>query len=63
MTLCARTPQAAQIRLLRDGQVVAVAESSELSHSIELPGVYRVEASLDAKAWIYSNPVYLRTYS
>jgi hypothetical protein len=63
MALQASTPQTGQIRLLRNGQVIAVTDSSELNHSIELPGVYRVEASINAKPWIYSNPVYLRTYS
>jgi hypothetical protein len=63
MNLVARTPQAAQIRLLRDGQPIAEATASELHHSIELPGVYRVEAKLHGRPWIFSNPAYFRTYS
>ena len=58
-----RTPQEADITLLRDGETVAAATSSELHHSIELPGVYRVEVSLHGRPWIFSNPVYLRAYS
>jgi hypothetical protein len=63
MTLAARTPQPAHIRLLRDGQLVAESHSSELHHSIELHGVYRIEAALHRRPWIFSNPVYVRAYS
>jgi hypothetical protein len=61
--LHARTPRAAHIRLLRDGQPVAESHSSQLDHSIELPGAYRVEVALRGRAWILSNPVYIRAYS
>ncbi|HEX6713968.1 MAG TPA: CehA/McbA family metallohydrolase [Thermoleophilaceae bacterium] len=61
--LHARTPQPAQIRLLREGETVAAADGSELRHSIELHGAYRIEAELHGKPWIFSNPVYLRAYS
>jgi methylmalonyl-CoA mutase cobalamin-binding subunit len=60
MTLHARTPQPAQIRLLRDGELVTETTASELHHSIELHGVYRIEAFLHGRAWIFSNPVYIR---
>ena len=63
MTLQARTPEPAHIRLLRDGEVVATEDGSELHHSIELGGVYRVEVHLRNRPWIYSNPVYVRAYS
>jgi hypothetical protein len=63
ITLQARTPQPAQIRLLRDGDLVAETSASELHHSIELHGVYRVEAYLRGRPWIFSNPAYVRTYS
>jgi hypothetical protein len=61
--LLAQTPQPAVIRLLRNGEHVAESHSSELRHSIELPGVYRVEATLHERPWIFSNPVYVRAYS
>ncbi|HEX4734220.1 MAG TPA: CehA/McbA family metallohydrolase [Thermoleophilaceae bacterium] len=57
------TPQRAHIRLLRDGERCAEADAPELRHSIELPGVYRVEVVLAGRPWIYSNPVYFRAYS
>jgi hypothetical protein len=63
LTLHARTPQPAHIRLLRDGEQVAETHSSELSHSIELHGVYRVEVGMLGRPWIFSNPAYIRAYS
>jgi hypothetical protein len=65
-TLHARVPRTARIRLLRDGQVVAEADSDQLHHSIERPGVHRLEVALSGRPWIYSNPLYFRdpqTYS
>jgi hypothetical protein len=59
-TLHARTPQPAHMRLLRDGQLVAETTAAELHHSIELHGVYRIEAYLRGRPWIFSNPVYIR---
>jgi hypothetical protein len=62
ISLHARTPRPAHLRLLRDGETVADAHAAELRHSIELHGVYRLEASLGGRPWIYSNPVYFRAY-
>jgi hypothetical protein len=63
-TLRARTPQPAQLRLLRDGKEVASADGDGLEHEVEEPGVYRVEAHRHARGrrrtWILSNPIYLR---
>jgi hypothetical protein len=55
------TPQAAEIRLLRDGQRVATANSDELHQAVERPGVHRVEVALATRPWIYSNPVSVRS--
>jgi hypothetical protein len=60
VSLHVRTPQVAEIRLLRDGEVIATANSNELHHSIERHGIHRVEVSLGTRPWIYSNPVYIR---
>jgi hypothetical protein len=64
LELLARTPRPAVMSLLRDGAPVASAHGRELRHTVEEPGVYRVEASLHAhgreRTWIVSNPVYLR---
>jgi hypothetical protein len=60
VTLHARTPRAADLRLLRDGEIVATTRSNELHHPIEGHGVHRVEVMLENRPWIYSNPVYVR---
>jgi hypothetical protein len=64
VTLSARTPQPASLRLLRDGKPIASASAVELSHAVSEPGVYRIEVHLHAhgreRTWILSNPIYLR---
>jgi hypothetical protein len=64
VTLRARTPRPASLRLLRDGQELKSVKGAELDHPAEEPGVYRVEARLEAygreRTWILSNPIYLR---
>jgi hypothetical protein len=64
-TLRARLPFAASLRLLRNGTEVARASDPTLDVEVTEPGVYRVEASLNAfgrpRTWILSNPIYLRT--
>jgi len=54
------TPHHATIRLLRDGQPLATVSGYELADRVRDPGVYRVEATLDDRPWLYSNPIYLR---
>jgi hypothetical protein len=57
-------PRAARLVLLRDGESVAETWGDALEHWIDAPGVYRVEAYVDAhgreRTWILSNPIYLR---
>jgi hypothetical protein len=59
-----RVPRPARLRLLRDGSELTSAETPVLAHRVTEPGVYRVEAHLDAhgaeRTWILSNPIYLR---
>ena len=64
-TLRAAVPAPADLRLLRDGESIATADSAtELVHDVREPGVYRVEARRRAhgrsRTWIVSNPIYLR---
>jgi hypothetical protein len=63
-TLRARAPRPASLRMVRDGREVASARGAELEHHAGEPGVYRVEARLEAhgreRTWILSNPIYLR---
>jgi hypothetical protein len=46
--LVVRSPRAARLRLLRDGQLYAETEGTDLCVRAEQPGVYRVEALLEA---------------
>jgi hypothetical protein len=63
--LSVRLPRPAELRLIRDGQVVTSAvDAYSLDQPISGAGVFRVEARLHAfgrdRTWILSNPVYLR---
>ena len=65
LTLRARLPQPARLRLLRDGELVeAEDDATELARRIAEPGVYRVEARRRRhrrdRTWVISNPIYLR---
>jgi len=53
-------PVAAELRLLRDGGAVAAARGRELAAADDRPGVYRVEATLGGRPWVFSNPIYVR---
>jgi hypothetical protein len=56
-----RLPRPAEVRLLRDGEVVESADdAAELDHEPVASGVYRVEARIGGRLWILSNAVYLR---
>jgi hypothetical protein len=62
--LHARLPRPARVRLLRDGEELTHADTPALAHRASEPGVYRVQATLEAhgseRTWILSNPIYLR---
>ncbi|MEK7398808.1 MAG: CehA/McbA family metallohydrolase [Candidatus Poribacteria bacterium] len=58
--LLIETPLPSTIRLIKDGQVLIKEKSCNLVTETRDFGVYRVEARIDDKPWIYSNPIYLR---
>jgi hypothetical protein len=58
--LLARAPGRARLVLLRDGELVAEATGGLLETAAPAPGVYRVEAYLDGRLFVLSNPIYLR---
>ncbi len=65
VTLQARLPLDAEIRLLKDGVVIHTWKNkSSCTHITTEPGVYRVEAYRrylgKLRGWIYSNPIYVR---
>ena len=65
VTLQAKLPLSAEIRLLKDGDVIQTWPNQvACTHITTEPGVYRVEALRrylgKRRGWIYSNPIYLR---
>jgi hypothetical protein len=65
VTLQAALPQTAEIRLLKNGQLVQTWKNQTYCmHITTEPGVYRVEAHRNflgkKRGWIYSNPIYVR---
>jgi hypothetical protein len=65
ITLQARTPSPADIRLLKDGKVIQRWKNQSIAaHFTSEPGVYRVEAYRRylgrTRGWIFSNPIYVR---
>ncbi|MBN1148068.1 MAG: CehA/McbA family metallohydrolase [Anaerolineales bacterium] len=65
VTLQIRLPQAAECRLIRDGEVLQTWKGRQThTHITTLPGAYRVEAYIHylgrRRGWIFSNPIYVR---
>ena len=65
VTLQAKLPSAAEIQLLKDGQVIQTWKNqTACTHITTEPGVYRIEAYRrylgKRRGWIYSNPIYVR---
>jgi hypothetical protein len=58
--LRAQLPAAADILLVRDGAPLHTARGDALDLEVERPGVYRIEARIDARLWLLSNPIHLR---
>jgi hypothetical protein len=49
-----------RLRLLHNGKVIAETDDCDLQAPDQGPGVYRVEAWLHGRGWIFANPIYLR---
>jgi len=65
VTLQARLPLPAEIRLIKDGQLLQKWDrQTACTHITTEPGVYRVEAHRNylgkRRGWIFSNPIYVR---
>ena len=60
-TVRVQLSQTAEIRLIRDGEVVARMEGDSLARPADSPGVYRLEARLNSReawrTWILSNAI------
>jgi len=46
--------------VLCDGATFAAGSAAAMNVDIGAPGVYRVEARIDRRLWLLSNPVHLR---
>jgi len=55
-----RLPREAEITVLRDGSPMHRERADALDLDVEAPGAYRVEARIDGRLWLLSNPVHLR---
>jgi hypothetical protein len=65
ITLQARLPHSAEIRLLRNGELINSWQNAEAAiQLVKEPGAYRVEAYLPfegaRRTWILSNPIYVQ---
>jgi hypothetical protein len=55
-----RLPRAADLTVVRDGTPWQRTHAATLDIEIATRGVYRVEARVDGRVWLLSNPVHLR---
>jgi PHP domain-containing protein len=55
-----RLPQEAEVRVIRGGARFHQSRGRDVDVPIEAAGVYRVEARIDGRLWLLSNPVHLR---
>lgn len=60
MTLRVRLPQRARVRLVTGGEAWFTDNLESFDVELSGAGVIRLEAHLDGRPWIFSNPVYLR---
>ena len=63
VTLQVKLPSAADIRLVKNGSVLKSGNGEAMVHTIDEPGVYRVEVYRQflgrQRGWIFSNPIYI----
>ena len=55
-----RLPRPAEVSVIRDGEPVHAERAERLDLDISQPGAYRVEARVEGRFWLLSNPVHLR---
>jgi hypothetical protein len=54
------SPHAAELYMFKDGVVIDKNSGVRLETPADGPGVYRVEAKLEGRPWVYTNPIYIR---
>ena len=60
LMLRVRLPRPADIRIVRDGRTWRTANGKQLDAPVSEAGVYRLEAYLHGRPWIFTNPVLVR---
>ncbi len=55
-----KSPHLAKIKLLRNGKIYSESEGTSLEFSSAEKGVYRVEAYMEGRPWVFTNPIYVR---
>ena len=55
-----RLPRAAEVLAIRDGAPIDRAHTALLDLDLDQPGVYRIEARINERLWLLSNPIHLR---
>jgi hypothetical protein len=53
------SPRIANIRIFKDGSIQLEEETQHCEIDVDRAGVWRVEAHLDGRPWIYANPFYI----
>ncbi len=65
VTLQAKFPSGAEIKLIKDGKCIKALHGDTITHVVDVPGAYRVEAYKHflgkLRGWIFSNPIYIGT--
>ena len=63
VTLQAKFPSRAEIKLLKDGECLKTLQGDTVTHITSEPGAYRIEAYKrflgQRRGWIFSNPIYI----
>jgi hypothetical protein len=59
-TLRVRLPRVADVRVVQGGVPIGEFRAASLDVDVEQVGAYRVEARIEGRLWLLSNPVYLR---
>jgi hypothetical protein len=55
-----QSPRPADVRVVRDGSPLHETAAAALNLDVHASGVYRIEARIDGRLWLLSNPIHLR---
>jgi len=47
-------------RIIRNGRIIVEKTGKSIEVGVRIPGAYRVEARLDGRPWVYTNPIWLK---